>query len=79
MARLSAKGRKQISNSNFALPGRRYPIHDLSHARAALRMVAAHGTPEEQKKVRGAVFRKYPQLKQQANTARRAAKNKKGS
>lgn len=64
MARLSAKGRKMVSQSNFALPQeRRYPIHDLTHARQALRMVAAHGSDAEKKKVRAAVFRKYPQLR----------------
>lgn len=58
--RLNARGRRAIAEENFALPGRRYPIHDASHARAALSMVARHGSPEEQAKVRAAVSRKYP-------------------
>ena len=63
LSTLTAAGRNQIDDSNFALPGRRYPIHDLAHARAALSRVAQHGTPEEKAKVRAAVYRKYPQLK----------------
>jgi hypothetical protein len=59
---LTAKGRKHIKKSNFALPGGRYPIHDISHARNALARVAQHGSPDEQKKVKAAVHRKYPSL-----------------
>ena len=33
----------------------KYPIHDASHARAALRMVAMHGTPQEKEIVRAKV------------------------
>jgi len=63
MAKLTARGRKRIKAKNFALPGGRYPIHDLKHARAALSMVGAHGTASEKKKVRAAVHRKWPSLK----------------
>lgn len=63
MAKLTAKGRKKIKGKNFALSGRRYPIHDRAHARSALTMVARHGTPAEKKKVRRAVKRKYPSIK----------------
>lgn len=31
MARLTTRGRKRVKEGNFALPGRRYPIHDRSH------------------------------------------------
>lgn len=57
---LTTKGRKHIKEENFALPGRRYPIHDESHARNALARVAQHGTPEEQAKVKAAVHKKFP-------------------
>jgi hypothetical protein len=57
---LSAKGRRQIKEEHFALPGRRYPIHDRSHARNALARVSQHGTPAEQAKVRAAVAARYP-------------------
>jgi len=62
MGKLTSRGRKQIKAKNFALPGRRYPIHDRPHARAALRMVSIHGTAEEKRKVRAAVKRKYPTI-----------------
>lgn len=61
---LTTKGRKHIKEENFALPGRRYPIHDLSHAKNALARVAQNGTPDEQAKVKAAVYSKYPALKE---------------
>ncbi len=61
---LTTKGRKRIVPGNFAIPGKRkYPIHDIAHARNALARVAQHGTPEEKRKVRAAVYRKYPSLR----------------
>ena len=63
MAKLTARWRKQIKAENFALPGRRYPLMDISHARNALARVAQHGTPEEKRKVRAKVYKKYPSLK----------------
>jgi hypothetical protein len=59
---LSAKGRKHIKEENFALPGRRYPIHDAAHARNALARVAQHGTPEEQAIVKRKVEAKFPSI-----------------
>lgn len=64
-AELTSKGRKQISTKNFALEEeRKYPIHDIEHARNALARVSAHGTPEEKKEVKREVANKYPSLKQ---------------
>lgn len=63
---LSARGRRQVAEKNFALPGGRYPIHDRVHARNALARVAQHGTPEEQAQVRAAVTQKYPGIGQEA-------------
>lgn len=64
MAKLTTRGRKNIKQSNFAIPEKKkYPIHDLAHARNALSRVAANGTPDEKKRVKAAVYRKYPQLK----------------
>lgn len=60
MAKLTAAARKHLSSGSFALPGRRYPIEDKSHARNALARVSQHGTPAEKAKVRAAVHRKYP-------------------
>jgi len=63
MAKLTAKKRKSLKTSSFALPGKRaYPIHDISHARAALSMVAAHGTPAQKATVRRKVKAKYPSI-----------------
>ena len=36
MAKLSYKERKALPDNVFALPGRKYPIPDASHARDAL-------------------------------------------
>jgi len=63
--KLTAQARDHISEGNFALSNRRYPIHDVSHARAALSMVAKHGTSGEQAQVRAAVARKYPGMGKQ--------------
>ena len=60
MAKLTAKGRKQIAPKNFALPGRRYPIEDASHARNALARVSQHGSPSEKATVRAKVAARYP-------------------
>lgn len=62
LAKLTTAARNKISSSNFALPGRRYPIEDKSHARNALARVAQHGTPAEKAKVRAAVHHKYPSI-----------------
>lgn len=65
---LSTEARNNLSGSDFALPGRRYPIHDLAHARNALARVAQSGDSDEQSKVKAAVYRKYPDLKPPAKT-----------
>ena len=63
MAKLTSKRRNALPASDFALPGRRYPIEDKAHARNALARVSANGTPAEKAKVRAAVHRKYPGMK----------------
>ncbi len=60
MAKLTTNARKRIKPSNFALPGRRYPIEDASHARNALSRVSQFGSPAEKATVRAKVKRKYP-------------------
>lgn len=63
MAVLTAKGRKQIKKSNFVYPEtRKYPIHDMAHARNALARVSQYGSPSEKAKVRREVYKKYPSL-----------------
>jgi hypothetical protein len=71
---LSADERRDLPDSDFALPGKgegpegkqagSYPIPDEAHARSALSLVAQHGTPEEKAKVRAAVKRKFPDIQQ---------------
>jgi hypothetical protein len=60
MAKLTSKARNKIKGSNFALAGRRYPIHDRSHAANALARVSQHGTAAEKATVRRKVRAKYP-------------------
>lgn len=67
MARLSTFRRRRLPASEFAIPEKRpgpgsYPIPDEAHARNALARVAQHGTPEEKRRVRSAVHRRYPHL-----------------
>jgi len=62
MAKLTAKQRKALPGKAFALKGRRYPVEDKNHARAALSRVAQHGTPAEKKAVRAKVAKKYPNI-----------------
>lgn len=70
MAVLTTKARKAIPTKEFALPGRRYPIHDEAHARNALSRVAANGTPQEQAIVRAKVKRKFPGIHMDSGIAR---------
>lgn len=60
---LTTKARNKLPDSDFALPGRKYPIENLSHARNALSRVSQFGSPSEKKAVRAAVYRRYPELK----------------
>ena len=62
MAKLTTAARNKISGSNFALPGRRYPIEDRSHAANALARVSQFGTSSEKATVRAKVHAKYPSM-----------------
>jgi hypothetical protein len=62
MAPLTTAGRRRLSTSSFALPGRRYPANDASHARNALSRVSQHGTPEEKAAVRAKVHARFPTI-----------------
>lgn len=59
MARLTSGERKHLSGGSFALPGRRYPINDENHGRAALSM-AHYASPSEQATIRRKVHAKFP-------------------
>lgn len=70
-AKLTTKQRNALPDSEFAVPNRgddesddAYPIPDESHARNALARVSAHGTSAEKAKVRAAVAKKFPNIKQ---------------
>ena len=62
MAKLDAKERKALPNSDFALPGRKYPIENKNHARDALALVAQHGNAQEIAEVHRKVRAKYPSM-----------------
>ena len=64
MTKLTAAARRKIPDSKFALPGRRYPIEDVAHARNALARVAQDGTPAEKAIVRRKVRLLLPSLKE---------------
>lgn len=65
MARLSASQRRNLPRGDFAMPKqRKYPINDRSHARNALARVSQHGSPAQKARVRAAVRRRYPGIKQ---------------
>ena len=64
MAKLSSKQRSKLRKSQFALPAqRKYPINDKYHARNALARAAQHATPSQQKRIKTAVYKKFPSLK----------------
>jgi hypothetical protein len=61
--KLTKKQRDKIPAKDFAVPGRKYPIPDEAHARAALSYVSRYGSDEEKKRVKSAVKRKFPNIK----------------
>lgn len=60
--KLTIKHRNQLSTQDFALPGRRYPVENASHARNALARVSQFGSPAEKAKVRAKVKAKFPSI-----------------
>jgi len=66
---LSYRARKNLGTGDFALPGRRYPIHDRPHARNALARVAQHGTSSEQSQVQKAVHARFPDIGEEKRAA----------
>jgi hypothetical protein len=68
-AELTEGARDRVASKNFAISARQsstgkpaYPIEHASHARAALSMVSAHGTPDQKREVVNDILRKYPAL-----------------
>lgn len=60
--KLTAARRKRMSASQFALPGRRYPIDTIQRARNALARVSQHGSASEKSRVRRAVHRRWKSI-----------------
>ena len=61
MAKLTTRGRNALATGSFALPGRRFPIQDASHARAALSM-AHNASPAEQATIKRKVHSRFPSI-----------------
>jgi hypothetical protein len=62
MAKLTASQRKKLPSSAFAIPGKRaFPIHNRSHAKAALSMLH-YATPAEQATIKRKIKRRYPDM-----------------
>jgi hypothetical protein len=61
---LTEGAREDLPDSAFALPGRKYPIHDKVHAENALARVSQFGTSAERETVRKKVYAKYPELRE---------------
>jgi hypothetical protein len=71
MARLTARQRKALPTSDYAVPGKApgpgsYPIPDAAHARNALARAAQHAPPAVQATVRAAVRRRFPAIQQRS-------------
>ena len=60
MAKLTTRKRNKLPAKDFAVKGRRYPINDPGHAKAALSRVAHNGTPAEKAAVKRKVHAKFP-------------------
>lgn len=61
---ISSFERDRMSSFEYAIPERnKYPINDEKHARIALGSVEANGTEQEKQRVRNAVFKKFPDLR----------------
>jgi hypothetical protein len=60
--KLTVSSRNALPDSAFALPGRRYPIHDANHARDALARVSQFGTAAEKATVRRKVAMRFPSM-----------------
>jgi len=59
MAVLTPQERAKLPDEAFALPGRRYPIHDPAHAANALTRIKTYGTEAEARIVYRKVCQRY--------------------
>jgi hypothetical protein len=79
MAKLTAADRKKIPTKDFALPGRKEPIKDKSHAKAALTMGMRDKSSSQKATIRAAVHRKFPELGNGAEKKKTGARPREGS
>jgi hypothetical protein len=63
MAKLTKKKRDKLPEKDFAVKGRKYPVMDKGHAKAALSRVAHNGTSTEKAEVKKKVHAKFPGMK----------------
>jgi hypothetical protein len=76
MAKLNAAKRNSLPGKDFAVPGRKYPIENASHARNALARVAQHGSPEQKAEVKQKVHARYPGIKVKSEGNAKASRAK---
>ena len=62
MAKLTTKERNALPNSDFAGPGRSYPVQDASHARNALSRASQNASPAQQAAIKAKVKSRYPNI-----------------
>lgn len=63
MAKMTARKRKRLPKTSFAVPSKRkYPVDTKARARNALARVAQHGTASEKKAVKAKVRKRYPSI-----------------
>lgn len=72
MAKLKAKTRNALPDSDFAGPDRSFPINDPAHARNALAR-ASQFHPELKAKIRAKVKRRYPNIKVEGEASKKRA------
>jgi len=70
VGKLTTKEREDLSPKDFALPGGRYPLPDINHAKNALARVSQFGSDEEKAKVRQKVKQKFPSIGKPMKTAK---------
>ncbi|MBS0219149.1 MAG: hypothetical protein JSR91_00255 [Proteobacteria bacterium] len=63
MSKLTTKRRNALATSEFALPGRRYPIDTPNRGRNALSRAAQNASPAEQATIKRKVKARYPSIK----------------
>ena len=59
---LTSEERNKLPDSDFALPGRKFPIHNATHARNALARAAQTLNERDQTIVKAKVKARYPDI-----------------